>query len=132
MEELVQMSIRNEVSKFSEIDLWSMMLFVLFKVKDIPEYSSLSELCYILDKKNFLKLCQYFGGTTITIPRIEDMEELLYGMLLYQYVDVEKIDYEKAITLIDKENVQKSVIVDSYRKIKKVLDQYEFTPRSKC
>ena len=126
------MSIRNEVSKFSEIDLWSMMLFVLFKVKDIPEYSSLSELCYILDKKNFLKLCQYFGGTTITIPRIEDMEELLYGMLLYQYVDVEKIDYEKAITLIDKENVQKSVIVDSYRKIKKVLDQYEFTPRSKC
>lgn len=126
------MSIRNEVSKFSEIDLWSMMLFVLFKVKDVPEYSSLSELCYILDKKNFLKLCQYFGGTTITIPRIEDMEELLYGMLLYQYVDVEKIDYEKAITLIDKENVQKSVIVDSYRKIKKVLDQYEFTPRSKC
>ena len=126
------MSIRNEVSKFSETDLWSMMLFVLFKVKDVPEYSSLSELCYILDKKNFLKLCQYFGGTTITIPRIEDMEELLYGMLLYQYVDVEKIDYEKAITLIDKENVQKSVIVDSYRKIKKVLDQYEFTPRSKC
>ena len=126
------MSIRNEVSKFSEIDLWSMMLFVLFKVKDVPEYSSLSELCYILDKKNFLKLCQYFGGTTITIPRIEDMEELLYGMLLYQYVDVEKIDYEKAITLIDKENVQKSVIVDSYRKIKKVLDRYEFTPRSKC
>ena len=60
------------------------------------------------------------------------MEELLYGMLLYQYVDVEKIDYEKAITLIDKETVQKSVIVDSYRKIKKVLDQYEFTPRSKC
>lgn len=126
------MSIRNEVSKFSETDLWSMMLFVLFKVKDVPEYSSLSELCYILDKKNFLKLCQYFGGTTITIPRIEDMEELLYGMLLYQYVDVEKIDYEKAITLIDKETVQKSVIVDSYRKIKKVLDQYEFTPRSKC
>ena len=126
------MSIRNEGSKFSEIDLWSMMLFVLFKVKDVPEYSSLSELCYILDKKNFLKLCQYFGGTTITIPRIEDMEELLYGMLLYQYVDVEKIDYEKAITLIDKENIQKSVIVDSYRKIKKVLDRYEFTPRSKC
>ena len=47
------MSIKKELSKFSEIDIWSMMCFVLFNVKQIPEYASISELCYILDKKNF-------------------------------------------------------------------------------
>lgn len=125
------MNIKNEVSKFSEMDIWSMMLFVLFKVKDIPEYSSLSELCYILDKKNFLKLCEYFGGTTITIPRLEDLEDLLYGLLLYQYVEVENIKLEDALALIDNDKQEKSIIIDSYKKIKSILDSYEFTSRTK-
>ena len=125
------MSTRTELNKFSDMDIWSMMLFVLFRVKDVPEYSSLSELCYLLDKKNFLKLCQYFGGTTITIPRLEDMEQLLYGMLLYQYVDVEKIKMDDALLLIDKDVQSKTQLLDSYKKTKQVLDVYEFQPRGR-
>ena len=125
------MSTRTELNKFSDMDIWSMMLFVLFRVKDVPEYSSLSELCYLLDKKNFLNLCQYFGGTTITIPRLEDMEQVLYGMLLYQYVDVEKIKMDDALLLIDKDVQSKTQLLDSYKKIKQVLDSYEFQPRGR-
>ena len=125
------MSIKKELSKLSEIDIWSMMCFVLFNVKQIPEYASISELCYILDKKNFLKLCEYFGGTTITIPRVQDLEELLYGLLLYQFVDVEKIKFDDAIKLIDTEKIEKSVVINSYNQIKQVLSSYNFEPRAK-
>ena len=52
------------------------------KIKDLPEYSTLSELAYILDKKSLLKLCEYFGGITMTIPTIEDLENLTKSLLL--------------------------------------------------
>ena len=64
------MTIKEELQKLHEPDIWSLLLFVLFKIKDIPEYSGISELAYILDRKNLLKLCEYFGGTTITMPTI--------------------------------------------------------------
>lgn len=125
------MSVKKELTKFSEMDIWSMMLFVLFRVKDVPEYSSLSELVYLLDKKNFLKLCQYLGGTTIRIPRVEEMEELLYAMLLYQYVNIEKMPIEDAIKLVDKDVMPKGLLMDAYNKVKAVLEDYDFTPRGK-
>ena len=81
------MSIKQELEKLKAPDLWSLMLFVLYKVRDIPEYSSLSELAYVLDEKNMLRLCEYFGGTTITIPTIDEMEKMIYGLLLYYYVE---------------------------------------------
>ena len=65
------MSIKQELNKLKEPDIWSLMLFVLYKVKDVPEFSGLSELAYIMDKKSFLKFCEYFGGCTIAVPKIE-------------------------------------------------------------
>ena len=76
------------------------MLFALFKLRDIPEYSSLSELAYILDKNNLLKFCEYFGGLTLKVPTINELESILYSLVLYQYVDIEKIEYDEAIKLI--------------------------------
>lgn len=107
------------------------MLFVLFKVKDVPEYSGLSELAFILDKKNMLKFCEYFGGCTITVPRIEEFEMLLYGMLLYQYVDIEHRSLEEAIKLLNNDDLDTTILKQNYRKIKEVLADYQFTSRSR-
>ena len=52
------MAIKQELNKLKEMDVWSLMLFVLYNYQNIPEYSSISELAYILDKKNLLKLCR--------------------------------------------------------------------------
>ena len=125
------MSIKQELEKLKEPDLWSLMLFVLYKVKEVPEYSSLSELAYILDKKNMLKLCEYFGGTTITIPTIEELESLVYGLLVYQYVDVEKLQLEDALELVGRNDVDITTVKTNYNKIKQVLAEYDFTPRTK-
>ena len=107
------------------------MLFVLFKVKEVPEYAGLSELAYILDKKNMLKFCEYFGGCTITVPRIDELEMLLYGMLLYQYIDIEHRTFENAIKLLNNDDLDITVLKQNYRKIREVLKDYQFTSRGR-
>lgn len=125
------MSIKQELEKLKEIDVWSLLLFALFKVKDIPQYASLSELAYILDKKNLLKLLEYFGGTTIKIPTIDEMESLLYALLLYQYVDIEKIPIEDALATLGVPSDKTKDYKLEYTKVKTVLNSYSFEPRQR-
>lgn len=41
--------INTEIAKLNEMDTYSLILFTLFKLRDIPEYATLSELVYILE-----------------------------------------------------------------------------------
>ena len=125
------MTIREELQKLHEPDIWSLLLFVLFKIKDVPEYSGISELAYILDRKNLLKLCEYFGGTTITIPTIEELEILVYGLLLYEYINIEGISEEDALVMIAREGLSQKAVKNSYLKIKETLQNYDLSVRSR-
>ena len=125
------MAIKNELEKLKDIDIWSLMLFVLYNFQKIPEYSALSELAYILDQKNLLKLCEYFGGQTITVPTIDQLEETVYGMLLYQYVDVENIPMEEALPLLRVDKTREKEIKSCYKCLKTVLSKYDITARGK-
>ena len=123
------MRIKEELNKLKELDIYSLMMFVLFKIRDIPEYSSLSEMAYILDKDNLLKLCEYFGGTTITIPTIDELESLIYSLVLYQYVDIDGIDYKDAVQIIGHKSKDLRKVKSDYAKIKDVLKEYSFESR---
>ena len=125
------MSIKTELKKLKEVDIWSLMLFVLYNFQKIPEYSSLSELAYIVDEKTLLKLCEYFGGQTITIPTIDQLEETIYAMLLYQYTDIEHIPFDEALLLLRVNENQEKSIKNCYKTLKYVLSNYEITPRDK-
>jgi hypothetical protein len=57
--------VKNELLNIKELDIYSLILFALFKLRDIPDYLALSELVFLMDKKELLKLCEYFGGMTI-------------------------------------------------------------------
>ena len=119
----------SNLDNLKKRDIYSLMLFALYKLRDIPEYSSLSELAYILDKDNLLRLCEYFGGVTLTIPTVEELESILYSLLLYQYVDVEKSDYEEAIKKLGcSSNILRKVKSD-YKKLVKLLSNYSFHER---
>lgn len=124
------MAIKNELQKLKQIDIWSLMLFILYKFQEIPEYSSLSELAYVLDQKNMLRLCEYFGGQTITIPTIDQLEELIYAMLLYQYIDIEKIGETKALQMLKVDKIKEQGIKNCYKSLKTVMKNYDLTPRS--
>lgn len=123
------MSIKRELEKLNQLDIWSLMLFVLYNLQKTPEYSALSELAYILDEKNLLKLCEYFGGQTIHIPTVDQLEETVYGMLLYQYVDIEKIPFEEAVLLLRVDKLKEKAIKNCYKTLKYVLSNYEISSR---
>ena len=125
------MKIKEELAKLKDIDVYSLMLFAMFKLRDIPEYASLSEMVYILDKDSLLKLCEYFGGVTIKIPTIEELESIVYALVLYQYVDIDKIPFEKAIKIITDSTENVKSVKLAYVQIKEILSNYSLTERAK-
>ena len=105
------------------------MLFVLFKIKDIPEYSTLSELSFVLDKDNFLNLCEYFGGLTIKIPTLDELQSIVYSLMLYQYINVEGKSLEEALKLIENASsldINIGEVKATYFKVCELMDNYTF------
>ena len=48
--------VQESLQTLNKTDVYSLLLFTLYKMHDIDEYSSLSELCYVLDNDNLIKL----------------------------------------------------------------------------
>ena len=123
------MKVKEELSNLKETDIYSLMMFVLYKMIDIPEYSSISELAFILDKDNLLKLCEYYGGTTIKIPTIQDLESIVNSLLLYQLIDIQGNSYEDAVKILGSSSSELRVIKQNYLKVRDVMRSYDFVPR---
>lgn len=121
--------VRDNLNSLKERDIYSLGLFCLYKLIGTAEYSSLSELVYVLDKKNLLNLCEYFGGQTITIPTVDELENLIYALLLYQYVKIEHKEYDEAIQLIQYRGRNLRAIKNNYKKLTEVLENYSFQTR---
>lgn len=122
-------STNNLLLKLKDMDLYSLALFSLYKLMGTAEYSSLSEMVYVLDKDNLLNLCEYFGGQTIKIPTIDELTNLVYSLLLYQYVKIEKMPYDEAIKLIGHKSCDLRAVKSNYRKLCEVLKDYTFNTR---
>ena len=116
--------LKEELATLKNQDTYSLMLFVLFKLRDIPEYSTLSELIYILHKDEFLRLCEYFGGMKIKIPTIGELERLINVLILYQYTNIDKMEYDDAIKILDCNKKELSEIKKDYNKIIPILERY--------
>ena len=120
------MTIKEELNKLKNNDIYSLILFVLYKLRNIPEYSGISELAYVLDENNFLNLCEYFGGLTLKIPTISELHDIVDALLLYQYVDLDGLAYEDAVNKIGFSSYQKRHTKKIYKNIKQVLKDYNF------
>lgn len=121
------MRTKEELNNLKNQDIYSLILFSLFKLRNIPEYASLSELVYILDKDSMLKLCEFFGGMTLQIPTIEELESIVYTLVLYQYVDIENMDFDAAIKLLGCSDETLRGVKRDYKKLSKILENYSFT-----
>ena len=115
----------------NEDDIYAYSLFLLHKLRDIPEYMTSSELPYVLDQTNLLRLCQFFGGRTIKIPTQEELYEIMYLILLYQYVKIDKMDYDKAIDMLKYKPFQTTKLKVEFKKMCEILNRYNFSSRSK-
>lgn len=106
-------------------DVYSLLLFALYKAQDIPEYATLSELCYLLDGSNINRLFTYFAGQTVTFPTREEMSVMLNALLLYQYVQVDGLTYpEGEAKLEGLKNSEKKKVLDAYLKLLPIMANY--------
>lgn len=118
-------SIKKSLDSLHLSDIYSLMLFICYKLQDLPEYAVLSELCYLLDGANLTRLLTYFAGKTITIPTEDEFATMSKALLLYQYINIEgKSLTEAQAKLTEVTPKQREKITDLYLKIIPIMNQY--------
>lgn len=118
-------SIKKNLDALHLSDIYSLILFLIYKIQDIPEFAVLSELCYLLDGANLTRLLTYFAGKTIRIPTEEEFATMTNAILLYEYVNVEgKSLTEAQAQLADTTPKQRESITELYLKILPIMKQY--------
>lgn len=118
--------ISEKLNELKATDVYSLLLFAIYKLLDNPKYSTLSELSYILDKDNLLKFLTYYGGKTISIPTLEELSLLLDALFLYNYVNLNNLEFAEALKLLDKSNSQQKEVIELYKVICNILLKYNF------
>ena len=120
------MRLQNSLKNLSSNDIYSLILFALYRLRDVPEYAALSEIVYILDKESLLKLCEYYGGMTIKVPTIQDIEAIVYSLIIYQYVDIDGMSYDDAVKKLGYKSFDLRKIKTDYLSLKSVLKTFDF------
>ena len=115
---------KEKLQSMQMTDVYSLLLFALFKIKDVPEYSTLSEMAYILDGESLFKFMEYFGGKTIKVPTLSEFKVVVESLLLYQYVNIEGIAFNQALKLLDTSEASLKDIKVCYSKMVDVLNGY--------
>lgn len=118
---------KEKLQSMQRSDVYSLLLFALYKLKDIPEYSTLSELAYILDGDALFKFMEYFGGKTIRVPTLAEFKVVTESLLLYQYVNVEGISFNQAIKLLDTSEASIKDIKTCYAGMVELLNTFNVT-----
>lgn len=105
-------------------DVYSLMLFILYRIEDIPDYATLSRLCFLLDGSNLTRLLTYYGGKTVTFPTYDQFKLLINALLLYQYVNLEGYTLPDAQKKLDVPDNLQQPILDLYLKIIPIISEY--------
>src|SRR5574344_1342872 len=122
-------NILDALNNLDKSDTYSLLLFILYKLKDDKEYSTLSELSYILDHDSFINLLDYYGGMTIHIPTKAEFRVVIETLLLYQKVNEDNLEYSQALK--DTPANYKKDVEDMYMKVIEMLENYNIKSRKR-
>lgn len=118
-------SIKSDLNNLHLSDIYSLMLFVMYKLQDVPDYAALSELCYLLDGANLTRLLTYFAGRTLQVPSSEEFANMSKALLLYQYINIDGHTLVEAQSRLEEVTPkQKDKITELYLKIIPIMRQY--------
>ena len=118
-------NIKKNLNSLHLSDIYSLMLFVLFKVQEIPEYAVTSELCYLLDGANMTRLLTYFAGRTITFPTESEMKIVTNALLMYQYINIDGETFTAAQNKLEGlSKKEKDQVTDLYVELLPIMKQY--------
>lgn len=119
-------NIKSSLDELKVTDVYSLILFALYKMRDIPEYATLSELVYTMDKDSLFNFLECFGGTTIRVPTVKELKVVVNALLLYELVNMEGIMMEEALKQITMKDFQIKDVLSVYSEISKILENYDF------
>lgn len=119
-------NIIKSLEQLDKNDISSLILFTIFKLKESPQYSTLSELVYLLDEKSFSNFLNYYGGKTITIPTVAEFNNVLTALLVLERKENTELSEEEIfsdIGLSRKEIENVKMILPA---ISEVIQNYDF------
>lgn len=119
-------NIIKALEEMDKKDISSLILFALYKLKDVPEYSIISELPYILDSDSFIRFLNYYGGKTIKVPTVDEFNRIVDSILVYSVKEndgktIEEACTEMGVALKDKASVMQIVTL-----LGELLSEYDF------
>jgi hypothetical protein len=118
-------NIKKSLDTLHLSDIYSLMLFILFKVQNIPEYAVTSELCYLLDGANMTRLLTYFAGKTVTFPTEAEMSIVTNALLMYQYINIDGETFTIAQNKLgDLTKKEKDKVTELYVQLLPIMKQY--------
>lgn len=123
-------NVNEIISKLQKKDIYAILCSFLYDLKDVPEYATLSELCYLLDTESFLHLINYFSGQTIKIPTKQEFSDLMQVLLLFQYYEVEKRPWKDAVQLAGFSSSHGKSAKNKLAKLKETVKKYNFGNRT--
>lgn len=119
------------VGSMTSADVYSALLSFLYDLKNIPEYTLLSELCYLIkDVDSFLNVITYFSGQTVKFPTEEELSDAIQVLKLYQFHEVEGRPWKDAIKLAGFDTSSGKMAMNKLNKLKKAISQYNYNNRN--
>lgn len=118
--------LENKLNDLKYEDIYTLILYALAELRNVPEYKTISEAAYVLDKKSLIAFFEYFGGMTIKVPTINDFKLVVNSLLLYEYINLEHLTMGQALREINDPNLSKADLQACYSKIVEVMSKYNF------
>lgn len=115
--------INESLKTMKENDVYSLILYAIYKGTQDPKYSTLCELIYTLDRKSLMKLCSIFGGCTIKIPTIDQLKVYSSALLVYNLIN-EGYTLKAALQATGLDLKKQAEVLDIYRTVEKVMEEY--------
>lgn len=121
--------IRQSFLEMQTSDTYALLCSFMYEMKDIPEYTVLSELCYLLDKDSFEKLFKYFSGMTIKIPTQKELVEAIQVLKLYQYYEIEHRPWKDCVLMAGLPSSGGKMAHNNLERLKETMKKYNFGNR---
>lgn len=118
--------VAETLASMKQDDIYSLMLFTMYKLKDDPNYLTLIELSYLLDRNSLSKFLRYYGGMTIKVPDSRDLRLVLEALKLYEYVNLEGGNFKEGLGSLCKNEFSNDEIKEVYAKLCEVTQDYDF------
>lgn len=114
---------KKNINLLTEEDIYNLILYAIFRFTDNPDYSTISELIYALDKESLLNLCSTFGGCTIKVPTILELRIFINALLIYYLSVTENRSFNDVYQELDIDLTLKKDILKVYKTVVEVLNE---------